>query len=50
MAAKWEPLKKTLTRFPSSPLIISVPFFLLFGFNRGTQKEKGQKGLIGEPS
>ena len=28
-------------RFPSSPLIIRVPFFLLFGFNKGTQKEKG---------
>ena len=31
----------TLPRFPSSPLIIRVPFFLLFGFNKGTQKEKG---------
>ena len=38
------------TRFPSSPLIIRVPFFLLFGFNKGTQKEKGQKGTTGEPS
>ena len=27
--------------FPSRPLIIRVPFFLLFGFNKGTQKEKG---------
>ena len=26
-----------------------VPFFLLFGFNKGTQKEKGQKGTTGEP-
>ena len=26
---------------PSSPLIIRVPSFLLFGFNKGTQKEKG---------
>ena len=34
-------LLKRLTRFPSSPLIIRVPFFLLFGFNKGTQKEKG---------
>ena len=32
---------KNITRFPSSPLIIRVPFFLLFGFNKGTQKEKG---------
>ena len=31
----------TFTRFPSSPLIIRVPFFLLFGFDKGTQKEKG---------
>ena len=30
-----------LARFPSRPFIIRVPFFLLFGFNRGTQKEKG---------
>ena len=29
------------TRFPSNPLRIRVPFFLLFGFNKGTQKEKG---------
>ena len=29
------------TRFPSRPLMIKVPFFLLFGFNKGTQKEKG---------
>ena len=28
-------------RFPSSPLAIRVPFFLLFGFNKGTQKDKG---------
>ena len=30
-----------LYRFPSSPLIVRVPFFLLFGFNKGAQKEKG---------
>ena len=29
-----------ITRFPSSPLIIRVPFFLLFGFKKATQKEK----------
>ena len=34
-------LKTSKTRFPSSPLTIRLPFFLLFGFNRGTQKEKG---------
>ena len=34
-------------RFPSSPLIIRVPFFLLFGFNKGTQKEKGKRVLLG---
>ena len=29
----------------SSPLIIRAPLFLLFGFNKGTQKrKKGQKG------
>ena len=31
----------TSTRFPSSPFIIRVPFFLLFGFKKGTHKEKG---------
>ena len=31
------------TRFPSSPLIIRVPVFLLFGFN----KEKGKRVLLG---
>ena len=41
---------KVYTRFPSSPLIIRVPFFLLFGFNKGAQKEKGQKGTTGGPS
>ena len=36
-------------RFSSSPLLTRVPFFLLFGFNTGTQKEKGQRGTTGEP-
>ena len=39
------PLSKT--RFPSSPLIIRVPFFLLFGFNKGTTKKKGKRVLLG---
>ena len=29
--------------------MMRVPFFLLFGFNKGTQKENGQKGTTGEP-
>ena len=29
-----------VARFPSSPLIIRVPFFLLFGFNKGTPKKR----------
>ena len=41
---------KRYSRFPSSPSIIRVPFFLLFGFTKGTQKEKGQKGTTREPS
>ena len=36
-------------RFPSSPLMIRVPFFLLFDFNKGTQKEKRVKGTTGAP-
>ena len=35
-----------MARFPSSPLIIRVPFFLLFGFNKGTQKKKGKRVLL----
>ena len=38
------------TRFRSSPLIIRVPSFLPFGFNEGTQREKGQKGTTQKPS
>ena len=37
------------SRFPSNPLIIRVPFFLLFNFNKETPKEKGQKGTTGVP-
>ena len=36
-----------LPRLPSSPLIIRVPFFLLLGFNKGTQKKKGKRVLLG---
>ena len=36
-------------RFPSSPLIIRLPFFLLFGFNKGTLNQKEQKGTTQEP-
>ena len=31
-------------RLLSSPCVIRVPFFLLFGFDKGTLKQKGQKG------
>ena len=34
----------TEARFLSGFLIIRAPFFLLFGCNKGTQKEKRQKG------
>ena len=39
-----------MTKFPSGPFIIRIPFFLLFGFYKGAQKEKGQKGTTGEPT
>ena len=29
--------------------MISVPFFLLFGFNKGALNQKGQKGTTQEP-
>ena len=36
------------TWFPSSLAEIRVPFFLLFGFNKGAQKEnKGKRVLLG---
>ena len=31
-----------IARFLSSPFIIRVPFFLLFGFNKGTLKKKAK--------
>ena len=40
--------KESKARFPSSPEIIRVPFFLLFGFIKGASKEKGQKGTTTE--
>ena len=36
---------ETMGRFPSRPLI-RVPFFLLFGFYKGTQ-QKGKRLLLG---
>ena len=35
--------------FQGSPIIIKVPFFLLFGVDKGTLKQKGQKGTTQEP-
>ena len=36
-------------RAPSNPLIIRVPFILIFGFSKETPKFKGQKGTTQEP-
>ena len=36
----------TEARFLSGFLIIRAPFFLLFGFNKGTQKEKKAKRAL----
>ena len=36
-----------LTRFPTGPLLIRVPFFLLFGVNKGTQEKGGKRVLLG---
>ena len=30
--------------------MIRVPFFVLFGFNKGALKQKGQKGTTQDPS
>ena len=49
-AKNLRPQAKRSTRFLSSPFMIRVPFFLLFGYNKGTQKQKGHKGTTQEPS
>ena len=46
---KSSPLNVNWSRFLRSPFI-RVPFFLLFGFNKRTLKQKGQKGTSQEPS
>ena len=38
-----------IPRFPSNPLMIRVPLFLLFSFDKETPKSKGQKGTAGVP-
>ena len=43
-------LQPALTRFLSDPIIIRVPFFLLFSFKKGTIPFFGQKGTTQEPS
>ena len=35
-----------LSRFLSSPVTIRVPLFLLFAFNKGILRSKGQKVLL----
>ena len=35
------------SRFPSNPIIIRVPFFLMFSFNKETQNKKGKRVLLG---
>ena len=39
-----------LTWFLSRPLTIRVLFFRLFGFNKATLEQKGQKGATQEPN
>ena len=35
------------SRFPNNPIIIRVPFFLLFNFNKETPNKKGKRVLLG---
>ena len=37
---------QSLSRSLSSPFIMRVPFFLLFGFNKGPQNEKCKRVLL----
>ena len=39
-------LSSTKTRFLSSPCVVRVPFFLLFGLIRGPQQKKGKRILL----
>ena len=48
-SAPQSPIPIIKARFLSRPLIIRVPFFLLFGSNTGSLKQKGQKGTTQEP-
>ena len=41
--------QEVFTRFLSCPFIIRVPLFLLFGSNKGSLNQKGQKGTTKEP-
>ena len=36
-----------MTRFPSNPIIIRVPFSLVFNFNKETPNKKGKRVLLG---
>ena len=40
----------SFTRFPSKPLMMRVPFFLMLTFSKATPKSKGIKGTTGVPS
>ena len=37
------------SRLTSNPLIMRVPFFLIFGVNKRPPNKKGQKGTTGKP-
>ena len=39
-------IETIITRFPSSPLIVRVPFFLLCGLRREPKKKKGKRVLL----
>ena len=38
---------ETLSRFPRNPLIIRVPFFLMFRVNKETPNKEGKRVLLG---
>ena len=44
----WFRVQGLESRFLSSLFTIRVPFFLLLSFNKGTLKQKGQKGTTQE--
>ena len=48
---RWNPFSgRSFSNFPSKPIKVRAPFFLIFSFNKETLKSKGKRGTTGVPS